>query len=521
MPMRHAPRQDPTGPNLPCRSIGPRAHGLRHAYGSTPRGGWRDRIGVGARRDVHGSRGRFAYSDIDASGQRRECRGASHRTHRAPEGFGTACATTERNAAEGLRGPAWYPPMIPLLTGLRVVECASFIAAPSCALHLRQLGADVIRIDPIGGGPDFHRWPLSPEGKSFYWEGLNKGKKSIAIDFSRPEGRKLVVDLATAGGILVTNFPRDGFLAHERLQRLRTDMISVRVMGWRDGGSGVDYTINAGIGVPFMTGEARTEDAPVNHVLPAWDLITGAYAAFVTLAAERERLKTGRGCDAAIPLSDVALAALANMGQVAEVLTRGDRPRVGNALFGAFGRDFRTADGERVMVVAITRRQWSGLITALQLESSIAEIESRLGVSFAREEGLRFEHREALFPVFERSIASLSLEQLQRVFEANEVCWSPYRTLSRALQEDPRLSLTSPWFDEIEHPSGLRYPAAGPAVTIAGADRLVETRSPRLGEHTDEVLGELLSLSPETIAHLHREGLVAGPVGDSRPSVPA
>lgn len=59
--------------------------------------------------------------------------------------------------------------MIPLLTGLRVVECASFIAAPSCALHLRQLGADVIRIDPIGGGPDFHRWPLSPEGKSFYW----------------------------------------------------------------------------------------------------------------------------------------------------------------------------------------------------------------------------------------------------------------------------------------------------------------------------------------------------------------
>lgn len=410
--------------------------------------------------------------------------------------------------------------MIPLLTGLRVVECASFIAAPSCALHLRQLGAEVIRIDPIGGGPDFHRWPLSPEGKSLYWEGLNKGKKSIAVDFSRPEGRQLVVDLATAGGILVTNFPRDGFLAHERLQRLRADMISVRVMGWRDGSTAVDYTVNAGIGVPYITGEGTTGDAPVNHVLPAWDLITGAYAAFVTLAAERERLRTGRGCDAAIPLSDVALSALANMGQVAEVLTSGDRPRVGNALFGAFGRDFRTADGERVMVVAITRRQWSGLIAALRLESAIAELEARLAVSFAREEGLRFVHREVLFPLFERAIAALQLEQLKQLFDANDVCWSPYRTLSRALREDPRLSLASPWFDDIVHPSGRRYPAAGPAVTITGAERLAETRSPQLGEHTDEVLCELLALDAATIAQLRREGLVAGPVAESRQSPP-
>ena len=83
---------------------------------------------------------------------------------------------------------------------MRVVECASSIASPSCALHLQQLGAQVIRIDPIGGGPDFHRWPVSATGSSLYWEGLNKGKQSVAVNFSRNEGRSLVAQLICAPG---------------------------------------------------------------------------------------------------------------------------------------------------------------------------------------------------------------------------------------------------------------------------------------------------------------------------------
>lgn len=405
--------------------------------------------------------------------------------------------------------------MYPLLTGLRIVECASFIAAPSCALHLRQLGAEVIRIDPIGGGPDFKRWPVSPGGDSFYWEGLNKGKKSIAVDFSRPEGRELINELVTApgadGGILVTNFPKEGFLSHEKLQQRRPDLISVRVMGWSDGGSAVDYTVNAAIGIPYMTGGDESGERPVNHVLPAWDLLTGAYAAFATLAAERDRLRTGRGHAVTVPLSDVALTALGHMGQIAEVLEGGDRPRYGNALFGAFGRDFVTADGERVMVVAITKRQWTGLVAALELGTPIAELEARLGLSFARDEGLRFIHRDALFPLVEQAVAARPLAQLRERFEAQGVCWSPYRVLSRALREDPRLSLASSLFDELDHPSGHRYPAPGAAATFTGTAREPGVRAPRLGEHTDDVLAQLLSLTPARIGALHDAGLVAGP----------
>ncbi|KND54896.1 L-carnitine dehydratase/bile acid-inducible protein F [Candidatus Paraburkholderia kirkii] len=182
---------------------------------------------------------------------------------------------------------------------MRVVECASFIAAPSSALHLLQLGAEVIRIDPIGGGPDFCRWPVSGEGRSFYWEGLNKGKKSIAIDLLRPEGRRLAADVVTApgpgAGLFVTNFPKGGFLSHDALREQRPDLITVRVTGWNDGSQALDYTVNAALGLPYMTGSSANGDAPVNHVLPAWDLLSGSYAAFALLAAERFRRDTGQG----------------------------------------------------------------------------------------------------------------------------------------------------------------------------------------------------------------------------------
>ena len=403
--------------------------------------------------------------------------------------------------------------MYPILRGLRVVECASFIAAPSCALHLQQLGADVIRIDPIGGGMDFCRWPVTPEGSSLYWEGLNKGKRSIAIDLARPEGRQLAIDLITApgpdAGLFVTNYPQKGFLGHESLRKLRQDLVTVRVLGWRDGAPAVDYTVNASLGVPYLTGSTQDGSNPVNHVLPAWDLLTGAYAAFAMLAAERQRTRTGKGQEVTVPLSDVALAALGNTGQIAEVLTAGDRPRYGNALFGVFGRDFVTGDGARVMVVAITGRQWSGLLEALGLQQDMARLEAALGVSFTADEGQRFIHRDAIFPLVERAIAGLPLAQLRGRFEAQGVLWSTYQTLATALERDPRLSLSTPLFSQLEHPSGLSYPAPGAAATFHGEQRRDALRAPHLGEHTDQVLAEVLSMSSARIGQLHDAGLIA------------
>ena len=403
--------------------------------------------------------------------------------------------------------------MYGLLQGLRVVEAASFIAAPSCALHLAQMGAEVIRIDQAGGGPDFRRWPLAPGGgPSLYWEGLNKGKKSVAVDLSRPEGRELAAAIITApggtGGLFVTNYPVAGFLAYDRLAARRADLICLRVMGWPDGRPAVDYTVNAAAGVPLMTGPVD-HAGPVNHVLPAWDLLAGAYGAFCLLAAERARQADGQGREIRLPLSDVAAAALGNLGQIAEVtLTGADRPRLGNVLFGAFGRDFATRDGKRLMVVAITPRQWSGLVGILGLEAPVAAIEAELGISFARDESLRFVHRAQLLPLFEAAFARQDSGALTQAFEGIGVCWGPYQTLGEAVASDPYFSAANPVLAETVHPGG-RYLTPGAAATLAGTPRQPPAACAALGADTDQVLAEILGLPAAEIGRLHDAGLVA------------
>lgn len=403
--------------------------------------------------------------------------------------------------------------MYSLLNGLSVVECASFIAAPSCSLHLLQMGAEVIRIDPIGGGPDFHRWPRGPvAGASLYWEGLNKGKLSVAVDMASPEGRELVQQLITApgdgAGLFVTNFPAEGFLSHERLRARRADLITVRVMGWPDGTPALDYTVNAAIGVPLMTGPVDAQ-GPVNHVLPAWDLLTGAYAAFALLAAERQRRTTGAGQELRVPLSDVAIASLAHLGQVAEVLQQGDRPRVGNSLFGAFGRDFATADGDRLMVVAITPRQWQGLLEALNLQAAVEGIEKSLGVSFATDEGQRYAHGALLQPLVEAAMARRTTQDLAQAFDARGACWAPYQSLRQAIENDGRLVASNPLFSTVTHPSGTPYPTPGAMATLPQLPRQAAGAAPRLGQHTDQVLAQRLGLSAAEVGRLHDRGRIA------------
>lgn len=404
--------------------------------------------------------------------------------------------------------------MYDLLNGMRVVEGASFVAAPSCGLHLAQMGAEVIRFDQIGGGPDFRRWPRAPEGASLYWEGLNKGKKSIAIDLGRPEGRELAAALVTApgdnGGLFLTNYPVQGFLAHDRLAARRADLITLRVMGKADGSPALDYTVNCAVGLPQITGPASLGGEPVNHVLPAWDLLTGAYAAFAMLAAERHRRQTGQGQEVRVPLADIAISAIANLGQIAEVLVSdADRPRYGNAVYGAFGRDFVTADGVRLMIMALTPRQWSGLVDALGIGEGVAAIERVAGVSFATDEGLRFEHREALFALVGNMVAQRRHAELAAVFDPLGVCYGPYQT-TREAADDPELVRANPLFAEIAHPSGLSYPAPGAAATLPAAARRSPERAPLLGEHTDEILADILGLAAGEVGRLHDAGLVAG-----------
>ncbi len=396
--------------------------------------------------------------------------------------------------------------MYPLLSGLSVIEASSFVASPTAGLYCAQFGAEVIRVDQVGGGPDFRRWPVTEANDSLYWENLNRGKKSVALDLSSGQGRELLQELVRATGQFITNFPASGFLSHDKLAEGRADLITVRVMGWADGAPALDYTVNNAVGYPMMTGPGPE---PVNHVLPAWDLLSGAYAAFALLAAIQRRSVCGEGGEVRIPLSDVAIGTVANLGGIAEVLYSGEnRPRLGNAVYGLFGRDFLTADGQRTMIVVVTHRQWANLIAALGLEQQVAAIEADRGVSFAKDDGLRYAHRDALYPLFEAAIGARSHSELAAALDAGGIVHSAYRTMLDAAR-DPRLVGENPMFEPFDaNPSGFAYPAAGPFGTVPQLERGAPQAAPRNGQHSEEVLAERLKLSSGEIARLIDGGVV-------------
>jgi 2-methylfumaryl-CoA isomerase len=245
-------------------------------------------------------------------------------------------------------------------------------------------------------------------------------------------------------------------------------------------------------------------------MLPAWDLMTGAYCAFTLMAALLRRRTTGEGAELRVALSDVAATSMGHLGNVAEVLAAGaDRPKMGNDLFGAFGRDFLCRDGTRLMVVAITPRQWKGLVAALEIAGPVTALEQELGLDFGRNESARFVHRDRLFPIFEHGFSLRSVDELGPLLDSAGATWGHYQGLHEAVTGDARLFTGNPQFETLTHPSGLTYPAPGPAAVLADAPRRPLVPAPRLGEHTDEVLATVLRLDSGAIGKLHDEGLVA------------
>ncbi len=401
-----------------------------------------------------------------------------------------------------------------LLTGMRIVEGSAFVAAPLGGMTLAQLGADVIRFDPIGGGLDAHRWPVTAKGRSLFWAGMNKGKRSIAVDIRSPRGRDLVAALIAApgpdAGFLLTNLPAKGWLSYDALRAQRPDVVMVTIVGNPDGSSAVDYTINPATGFPWATGPMNTS-YPVNHLLPAWDAITGTLAAATVLAADRWRSRTGRGQKAQIALSDVAFAMVGHLGKIAEVQINGtERPKYGNYLYGGFGRDFLTRDGHRIMIVALTLRQWQALCEATGLAEGFVAVEHLLGVDLGKE-GDRFIAREQIGALLKPWILQRTVEEVRASFDRHGVCWGPYQTFRELVENDPRCSTANPMWARIEQPRLGTYLMPGSPVTLSDLPRTPPRPAPLLGEHTDEVLAEILGLSPLEIGKLHDGGIVAGP----------
>jgi 2-methylfumaryl-CoA isomerase len=397
----------------------------------------------------------------------------------------------------------------PILRGLRVVEISAFVAAPLGGATLASLGAEVVRVDPLGGGIDANRWPLHGD-RSLYWAGLNQGKRSVNLDTRTEKGQDLASRLIAEAGVVLTNLPTAGWSSYERLKELRPDLIMAVLTGNPDGSVAVDYTVNAAVGFPFVTGPEGCE-GPVNHVLPAWDALAGYLLATGLIAAELHRTRTGEGQLLRLSLADVALSIASSLGFIAEAqLTAAPRGRLGNDLYGTYSRDFRTADGRYVIVIALTPRQWKALVDAAGLADEVKRLEAERGLDLRRE-GDRFAARGEISALLERWIGRRTYAEVSKAFEGLQVLWGPYQTFKELVRDDPRCSVRNPMFAELEQPGIGRYLRAGSPLVFGAAKRVPPMPSPQMGADTSAVLASWLGLTDREIDALASDKVIARP----------
>ena len=244
-------------------------------------------------------------------------------------------------------------------------------------------------------------------------------------------------------------------------------------------------------------------------MFPAWDVITGLTAATGMLAALRRRDAAGEGEHITLALSDIGYATVGNLGHIGEAVVNGtERAPIGNDLYGAFGRDFATKDGRRMMVAAITARQWKSLLDAIDGHEAMRHVEAILGVDLS-DEGQRFEARDVVAPVVARWIGARSYDEVRTAFDAAGVCWGPYQSFLEMVRDDPRCSTGNPLFQEVDQPGIGRFPMPGSPLEFRHHEREAVRPAPVLGQHTDEILAGILGLTGAEIGTLHDRGIVA------------
>ena len=402
--------------------------------------------------------------------------------------------------------------MSTVLKGMRVVEGSAFVAVPLAGMTLAQMGADVIRFDRIEGGLDTNRWPISKDGKSHFWSGMNKGKRSIAVNMRTQEGKELITRIITApgedAGLFISNLRVRGWLDYKNLTKYRKDLIMVTLTGDRSGRPAVDYTVNPSIGIPNITGPEGHPD-PIASALPAWDLIAGNLVVSALLAAERRRLRCGLGDDVELALKDVAAAMIGNLGMIGEAATASkQRGKSGNDLYGAYGHDFVCADGQRIMVIGLTERQWKLIVQVTDSAEAMSKLENETGLSL-RLEANRWKLRGRISELLEPWFLNRKVSDFSNDFDNLGLTWSIFRSLDEALKHDKDLSSDNPMF-QIKDQAGLgRFPVPASPVTFAHAGRNLVKTAPFLGEHTEEILSEIVGASDGEISKLFDQGIVA------------
>ena len=221
--------------------------------------------------------------------------------------------------------------------------------------------------------------------------------------------------------------------------------------------------------------------------------------------------RQGEGQFIQLALSDVALSAVAALGHIAEAqMLESERERIGNDLYGALGRDYGTSDSNRVIAVAITRKQWKALCSACEMTEATEQLAAEEGLDLEENEGDRFKVRDRIHPHIEQWCQTRTLEEVRQVWDDLGVCWGPYQTFKELVNQDKRVSETNPMFSTINQPGIGSYLSPKSPLNFQSTLQSEPLVAPLLGEHTEEILGGTLNLSENEIGKLYDNKIIKG-----------
>jgi crotonobetainyl-CoA:carnitine CoA-transferase CaiB-like acyl-CoA transferase len=392
------------------------------------------------------------------------------------------------------------------LAGIRVLDFSRVLAGPAASLALADLGAEVWKIEPPGTGDETRTFPPIRDGESHYFLGNNRGKKSIVIDLKAPDGVVLAKALAAKADILVENY-RPGVmdrlgLGYDALSANNPGLIYCAISGFgmtgplRDRPS-FDIVAQALSGALSVNGELGGE--PIKLGLPMGDLVGGINGPIAILAALHERHATGKGRLIDVSLMDGLMGLLGYIAQLAFFTGEDPRPfgsqHPNLVPYGAFP----ASDGS-VIVACLTNVFWSRICRALGMDE--ATDDPRFSTTQARRD-----HRDEVNALLSAHTGRHTVDALCALFTEHHVAHAPVLGVREALAQPQ--AVARGMVVEVEHATLGRVPIVNRPIRFVDAPQPPPAAPPALGQHSDEILGDVLGLDAARIAELREAGVVA------------
>ncbi len=392
------------------------------------------------------------------------------------------------------------------LSDVRVIDLSRILAGPYCTMVLGDLGAEVIKIEQPGLGDETRQWgPPYADGESAYYLCANRNKKGMTLNLKNEKGREILRELVKRGDVLVENFrvgtmERWG-LGYEDLREINPGLIYCAISGYGPDGPyrdrpGYDFVIQAEGGIMSITGPV--EGPPYKVGVAIVDITAALFAATAILAALHERRRSGQGQRIDIPLLECQVAWLANVAS--NYLVSGERPRrYGNAHPNIVPYEvFETADGYVALGVG-NDRQYRAFCQAAGCEHLADD------PRFATNPD-RVRNRDILIPLLQEVFRQKTTREWIDLFSEIDIPGGPINTIDQVFQH-PQL-VARGMVVEVTHPTAGRVKLVRSPMNLSRTPPQVRQHPPLLGEHTDEILSNLLGYTREQIEELRAQGVV-------------